>query len=227
MKPVIVKVIHSELQWKRINIIISIYDGAEYIEECLDSIQAQTYENYRILLGIDGCQKSLEKIKEIRHKYHKLNVYYSKKNVGVYKMFNTLSQLVAQDEYLQFFGADDIMFPEFLNEMQKYNQPAVNRHHGVLFIKKQDFDKLGGYRAWRCAADTDMVYRIHRLNNKKVLYAPLLFKRRVHEKQLTQAKDTGYCSEYRNKLNKISKDNYEASKPKIYIKPVGTKLEKI
>jgi glycosyltransferase involved in cell wall biosynthesis len=43
-----------ELPLKYVNVIVSVYDGSEFIEECLDSIQAQTYKHFRILLGIDG-----------------------------------------------------------------------------------------------------------------------------------------------------------------------------
>lgn len=209
---------------KKINIIISVYDGAEFIEECLDSIQAQTYRNYKILLGVDGCQKTLEKILEIKYKYDNLFLYVSDKNNGCYPMFNALINLVPDKEYIQVFGADDVMYPKFLETMNNYNVPAVNRHHGVLFIKKEMFKNVGGFRNWKCAADTDMVYRIQLFYRKKIEYVPLMFHRREHPKQLTTQYSTNHKSELRKKYNTITERNYHSNKPKIYIKPVMSKI---
>ncbi len=212
---------------KNVNIIISIYDGAEFIEECLDSIQAQTYRNYKILLGVDGCQKSLDKIKEIRYKYDNLFVYYSNKNEGCYAMFNALINLVPDKEYIQVFGADDVMYSDFLQTMVKYDFPCVNRNHGVLFIKKEMFKPLGGFRHWWCAADTDMIYRIQLYYHKKIDYVEQKFYRREHDKQLTVAYSTNHKSELRQKYIKETERNWHSNKPKIYIKPYMSKIKEL
>ena len=68
-----------------VSIIISAYKASEFIEECLDSILGQsTSIRYEVILGVDGCKDTLDKIKSILYKYRSLNIklYYSKKNVG-------------------------------------------------------------------------------------------------------------------------------------------------
>lgn len=212
---------------KIINVIISAYDAVEFIEECLDSIQAQTYKNYRILLGIDDCKKTLNKVLKISHKYDNLEVYNNNKNCGVYKMFNTLSDLVDDQEYIQYFGADDRMNTDMLERMATNDRYAISKHVGVLFIKARDLREVGGYRGWRCAADADMIYRL-RLNYKyheKIM--PLLFFRRVHPGQLTMAKETSITSPLRQKYVKITTDNYHSDKPQIYVKPQKCKIQLI
>lgn len=45
-----------------VSIIITAYDTANYIEECLDSVYAQTWckkvEEWEVLVGIDHCEKT-------------------------------------------------------------------------------------------------------------------------------------------------------------------------
>ena len=210
---------------KIINVIISVYDGVEYIEECLDSIQAQTLQPDAILLGIDGCQKTLKKVKQIRDKYDNLYVYYSSKNVGVYKMFNSLIDLVPEDEYIQIFGADDIMYPDMLEKMSSQGKHTISRHVGILFIQKKEIERVGGFRGWRCGADADMIYRLRLLYKYREVILSLLFHRRVHDKQLTKVYPA--TKGLRKKYYKITQDNYKSDKPIIYIKPIKTKLREI
>ena len=49
-----------------VSIIISAYKASEFIEECLDSILGQsTSIRYEVILGVDGCKDTLDKIKSI------------------------------------------------------------------------------------------------------------------------------------------------------------------
>jgi glycosyltransferase involved in cell wall biosynthesis len=212
---------------KRIAVIISAYDCAEYIEQCLDSVQAQTYKHYRILLGIDGCPKTMKKVEEIRNKYDNLRVYYTKKNQGVYKMFNALIYLTEDDEWIQFFGADDYMYPYMLERMQKYNSPTVCKHVGVLFIQSKIIKEVGGFRPWRCGADADMIYRLRLLRKYNEKYTEYYYHRREHAKQLTVAKATNHKSKLRQNYMRITEENYHSENPVIYINPKKSKIKKV
>lgn len=210
---------------KNINVIVSIYNGAEYIEECLDSIQAQTFKPKRILLGVDGCKDSMNRINEIRHKYDNLYVYYSQDNNGVYHMFNALIDLVPDNEWIQFFGADDIMEVNMLEKMQENDRYAISKHVGVLFIKKSHLKLVGGFRDWRCAADADMIMRLRLTLKYKEISMPILFKRRIHDKQLTKIypNDSGLRKQY----IEITNINYTSDNPITYITPIKSKIEAV
>jgi glycosyltransferase involved in cell wall biosynthesis len=212
---------------KKINVIISAYDCAEFIEECLNSVNSQTYKAEKILLGIDGCTKTLLKVLEIYHKYSNLEVFYAEKNTGPYQVFNSLIELVPDDEYIQIFGADDVMHPDMLEIMSKYDTPVISRNDGVLFVKKETISKVGGFRDWKCAADSDMIFRLKWGINMNVKRESIHFFRREHDKQLTKMESTNRNSKLRKKYIKIFENNKHSPNPDIYIEPVCNPIIKI
>jgi glycosyltransferase involved in cell wall biosynthesis len=218
---------HPVKTGKKINVIISAYDCAEFIEECLNSIEKQTYKCYKILLGIDGCEKTLEKIKEIHQKYSNLYVYYSEENNGPYQMFNALIQLVPNGEYIQIFGADDVMNINMLENMSKYEIPTVSRNDGVLFINKNVLNIVGGFRDWKCGADSDMIHRITLATKSKMYYVSQYFFRREHDKQLTKHYNTNFDSNLRKRYIEITENNKKSKNPDIYITPICSIIKRI
>lgn len=61
------------------SIIIAAYRTKDFIQECLEAIENQTYfknnDNYEILLGIDGCIETLEKVQQIKNKIRNIKVF--------------------------------------------------------------------------------------------------------------------------------------------------------
>jgi hypothetical protein len=150
-----------------ISIIIPAYSAENFIEECLDSIQKQTYfknnNKYEILLGIDECQSTFNKIKTINHKYSNLKVYIMDENSGPYIVKNTLIELCKYDKIL-FFDADDIMCPDmiekvinynddiirfkfydFKNTIKKFSKSRFDFAHGVFLADKRVFAMAKGF----------------------------------------------------------------------------------
>jgi len=212
---------------KKINVIISAYKCAEFIEECLDSVQNQTYKANKIFLGIDGCKETLEKVKQIRHKYSNLELYNSTENNGPYMMFNALLAHVPDNEYIQIFGADDKMNPNMLQKMSKNDIWAISNNDGVLFAKKEIFKLVGGFRDWRCGADSDILFRIRYATKIVKNSEPQYFFRREHSKQLTKNPQTNLTSILRAKYIKIFEENKNSKNPIIYIEPICSKIQKI
>ena len=222
-KPIGVSKPKSILEIKEpISIIITAWQTQDYIEECLDSIENQTYfinNNYEILIGVDACQNTLNKLLEIRHKYRNLKIFMMDNNMGTYVTTNTLLSLIKFENILR-FDSDDIMKPEMINEIMyyvndydliqfgfsKFNNNFNNVYdagfsyaNGCIFYKKTIFDIAGGYQNWVCGADTELLNRIkkhvkHGIINKRLFYL------RVHKNSLTAKIDINV----RNKL-KIKK----------------------
>ena len=208
-----------------ISVIISAYKSVDFIEECLDSVTNQkTNFKYEVLLGIDGCEETLEKVKTIMYKYLDIDfhVYYSEENVGVYLMFNSLIEK-SKYNFFTVFGADDIMLENHLDENIKhinncdyiitkgvdFENSVVSsygkNHEGVIFLNKQNFLNIGGYDCYRCGMDSDLLKRF-RLQNKniKIYWNPnITYKRRLHKNNLTRVFKYGYNSEYRTNIKKI------------------------
>ena len=119
------------------------------------------------------------------------------------------------------------MYPNMLEEMSKYNLPAVSRNDGVLFIKKEIFKRVGGFRDWKCGADSDILYRLKLSTNSNVIRAARYFFIRQHPKQLTKRVETNFSSETRKNYMKIMEDNKKLQNPVIYITPVFNLINKI
>ena len=193
-----------------LTVIIPAYNAQAYIEECLDSICAQILQPDRVVVGVDGCKKTHDKLMKIGSKYQNLTVVYYKKNKGTYVTFNSLMDYV--QDYFITFGADDMAHPDMTLLMMK-NTPCLSAHSGVMCMRKSIMQKMGGWRDWRIAADTDMHVRLKRAGvYLKVL--PMLYEYRQHEGQLT--KMISYNSKEREDLKNIIKTSKQ-----VYIKPVS------
>jgi len=230
-----------------VSIIIPAFKAADYIEECLNSIVNQTTTaTVEILIGIDSCQSTLVKIQQIAHKYPNLKVFYSSSSLGAYVMRNSLTEKASHENFL-FFDADDIMLPSLISTILKnYSKPRPIRFkyinfnhgdnpikrttphpkpsHGVFFIPRYLFYKIGGFQNWPCGADTEFMKRCsHNGINDVILNIPLFY-RRIHSTSLTQNPKTGYRSDVRSQINLKIKNMISWSIP---INRVTSKIEQI
>ncbi len=208
---------------KGVSIILTAWNTQDYIKECLDSIAKQTFfkkGNHEVLLGIDGCEKTLNRVKRIMSDYPDLKVFFFSKNVGTYIVSNTLA-MMAQYKYILRFDTDDIMEPNMVKAMFEYAEKNDsdfllaksrtflsstkkeisdgNTPHGPAFIKNEIFREFGGYRPLTCGADTEFKKRISRFVNSHVIQK-ILYKRRKHISNLTVKSDTGMHSDYRSNI---------------------------
>jgi glycosyltransferase involved in cell wall biosynthesis len=210
-----------------ISIIIPTFDNVEYIDETLDSIYKSGKDfDYEILIGIDGCNKSLKFLKS--KTYHSnTNIFFFSVNKGPYFIKNTLSTLAKYDNLL-FFDSDDIMEENMieycLKSLKKYQcvKPRLrnfriidgkmtnesnrkNWGEGVFAIHKKIFDYYNGFEGWLVAADSDFMNRLYKNNISVELTQEILVLRRLHDKGLTSRPDTGLRSQLRSKYALISK----------------------
>ncbi len=195
----------------KLSIIIGAYKAQDFIEECLDSIQNQTAfsssraslvaersrsVDYEILIGVDGCLPTLKKLLLIKHKYDNLHIFWMNENKGVYITFNTLLAH-ASGSHVVFFGADDVMFPDMVENMFSRGAPLVIRHHGIQFLERSIFKLTGGFMPWRCSADTEHLSRVSRVLGEKVPITEYMYTYRSHPGQLTKAPETALNSNLR------------------------------
>lgn len=231
------------MQKEPISIIVTAFHSQDFIEECLDSIEKQTYfidnNNFEVLLGIDSCQDTLKKVNQIRHKYRNLKVLMMDSNKGTYVTSNTLIYQ-AKHSFIR-FDSDDIMYPYMIETIMKYyNEHKVIRYkyknfriedgkivtqglvsrsftHGSMFFDREIFMKeLFGYRDWICAADTEIIKRYGEEKIGQIETEIPMFMRRIHSSSLTQAENTKYGSLLRKSYHSLILSN---TLPKIF-KPV-------
>jgi hypothetical protein len=226
----------SSVSINGVSIVIPAHKAELYIEECLDSIKNQNSNvNVEILIGIDNCNSTLDKVSNIKEKYPNLKVVFSNTSVGPYTIRNSLLELAKFDNIL-FFDADDIMLPNLISEVLKYyhkNRPIRFKYynfvdgknykthksahrdvaHGVFFSPKQVLDKIGGFQPWMCGADTEFMKRcqINRFNDIRL--PNFLFYRRIHGNSLTQNSTTNHRSKVRENARRYISTNRDWSIP--------------
>jgi glycosyltransferase involved in cell wall biosynthesis len=229
-----------------ISILISAYQTYNYIESCLDSIQNQSYfvnnDNYEILLGIDACDVTLEKVKTIRHKYKNLRVFMMAKNRGTFITMNTLFDI--RKYSILRFDSDDIALPNMIERIMDYvpdydvvrfkfknfYEPGAKQSieiphsQGVLFIKDTTLEKLGGFMPWFCAGDSELIMRIELMNARNECKVKrideVLFNRRIHSTSLTTEMSTKAGSSLREHYKYMIKQYNRIPNREVYLDKV-------
>lgn len=199
---------------KGVSICISAYKAVDTIKDTLDSVISQTWfknhVNWEVLLGIDGCEETLEYVKTIMNNYKNLRVFMMNSNKGTYITSNTLMS-IAKYDYLIRFDADDLMLYNYVEEMMTAEKGDIYRFYfrhfdpakhkadvkilaiGQHGMTKEFFKKYGGYRPWICAADKELLERTKNLCTEVFLSNTHLIRKTIPT-SLTNAKETKYPS---------------------------------
>ncbi len=96
-----------------VSICIPTYNRKDYLKETLDSVLAQTYKDYEIVVVDDG---STDGTKDMIDKLGVPVRYYRQENSGDAAARNRLIEL-AQGKYLSFIDSDDLLLPDAIERM--------------------------------------------------------------------------------------------------------------
>ena len=206
---------------KGVSIVIPTYQVSEYLDECIKSIVSQNVDfNYEILIGIDGCESTLNHIRKNKELYKKTKVYYFKENSGPFIVKNNLIDKTKY-KYILFFDSDDVMkdgmLQNFYNEIPKTDvvrfkyvelvdglvKGGIKLAEGVLGVNKKIFDQLIGFENWKCGADSEFLNRLSVNNIFSKIINDISFFRRLHNKNLTINPETNFKSKLRNSYVEI------------------------
>ena len=202
-----------------VSICVTAFKSVKFIKNTLNSIANQTWfknnNNYEIILGIDGCNETLQYIKNIQKNYKNLIVIMMKENKGTYITTNTIMTISKYDHLIR-FDSDDIMYPNFIEKimiqntkydmvrfkMRNYNiiskKIYIEEAIGQFMIKHWVFDYFGGFMPWKIGSDAEFKIRVIKFIN--VIYLKdILLLRQVHPESLTQSKKTNNSSKERKK----------------------------
>ncbi len=126
----------------KVSIIIPNYNYGIFIAKTLDSVLAQTFQEYEVIVIDDGStDHSLKVIKSFSEKFDGKLVLLTQQNKGVYAARN-LGLRHAQGEYIAFLDADDIWFPELLEE--SVNLLEANPDFHLVYSNTEYFDSKTG-----------------------------------------------------------------------------------
>lgn len=115
-----------------ISVVVASYNYEDLIGEAFDSILAQTYDNYEIVVVDDGStDDSLSVIKQYMAKTDKMRLYThpGNANQGLPATVK-LGVTVAQGEYVAFLECDDLWTPDHLEK----KVAVINKYDGVNIV---------------------------------------------------------------------------------------------
>ena len=103
---------------KLISVIVPVYNVEEYLEECLDSIQCQTYKNIEVILVNAG---STDMSKDICEKYCEEDnrfKLFCQQNKGLSATRNR-GMSESKGEFITFVDSDDVLKEDMLEQLMK------------------------------------------------------------------------------------------------------------
>ena len=127
----------------KVSVVIPYYNAGRYIDEAVDSILAQTYHDYEIIIVNDGSTDPYSQEKLESYKHPSISVIHQE-NKKMSAARNTGIQ-AAKGEYILTLDADDRFSPTFLEKataiLDNSSQlGVVNCHHqtfGRYIMKKK------------------------------------------------------------------------------------------
>lgn len=118
---------------KKVQILMSVYNGEKYLREQLDSILAQTYDNIEILIRDDGStDRSLSILREYQKAYSFISIIEGE-NIGLTKSFIELLG-VSNGVYVAFCDQDDVWLE---NKIEKAVEKLENCETPALYCSNQ------------------------------------------------------------------------------------------
>ena len=104
-----------------VTILTPVYNGEKYLAECIESVLAQTYQNWEYII-VNNCStdKSLTIAEGYARKDPRIRVYSNKSFVGVIENHNIAFGLISfQGKYCKVVSADDWIYPECIRLLVK------------------------------------------------------------------------------------------------------------
>ncbi len=104
-----------------VSVITPVYNGEEFLIQCIESVLAQSYQNWDYLI-VNNCStdRTLEIAQEYAARNPRIRVHSNQRFASVIENHNiSLRQISPQSKYCKVVFADDWLFPNCLMEMVK------------------------------------------------------------------------------------------------------------
>jgi glycosyltransferase involved in cell wall biosynthesis len=104
-----------------VSVLTPVYNGEKYLAKCIESVLAQTYQNWEYII-VNNCSKdrSLEIAQDYAQKDTRIHIHNNRNFVGVIQNHNiAFSQISPKSKFCKMVHADDWLFPECIMQMVK------------------------------------------------------------------------------------------------------------
>lgn len=152
-----------------ISVIVPVYNGIPYIENCLSSIVNQSFQDFELIVINDGSTDGTKDILEsFNIKYDNIKII-NQENQGLYET-RKRGLSIAKGKYISWLDADDFMRKDMLQKM--YEIAEKNDSDLVIcnyeFYPKKISTKEKWFREFTGVVDVDFVERNSQPWNKLV-----------------------------------------------------------
>jgi glycosyltransferase involved in cell wall biosynthesis len=176
-----------------VTVLTPVYNGEEFLAECIDSVLQQTYKHYEYII-VNNCSTdgSLDIAKGYAAKDSRIRVCSNREFVGVIENHNLAFSLMSlAARYCKVVSADDFIFPDCIRQMVECAE--ANPSAGIIgsyqlsgsYIKWQGFRYpravipgvelcrqifLGGDRTFGFGTPTSLLYRADLVRGSGAFY---------------------------------------------------------
>lgn len=140
-----------------VTVIVPAYNHENYIEDCLNSVVAQSYNNMQIIVFNDGSKDKTDYvIKKFIEKSGRKIEYISKENEGLCKTLNK-GLAMSKGKYVAVIASDDMWLPNKIQQQVDFLES--NRNVGLIYSDAY-------FLKWEIK--TDMKYSDYKPKLKKI-----------------------------------------------------------
>jgi glycosyltransferase involved in cell wall biosynthesis len=125
----------------RVSIGLPVYNGDSFLKETLDSLLAQTYGCFELIISDNASTDQTEDIcRAYAAQDQRIRYYRNKENIGMGRNFNRVLEL-SSGHYFKWATADDVCKPDYLARCVD----VLDRNSGVVVVypKTQFVDETG------------------------------------------------------------------------------------
>lgn len=198
----------------KISIIVPIYNSEKYLNECIESLVNQTYENTEILLIDDGSlDNSLNICRNYEKQDSRIKVFH-KENGGASSARN-IGLKNATGDYISFVDSDDYIEINMIEEMYR----LLKKHRAQMCISK--IDKRKQKKEEKILTQEDLLDNFFRIHGEedthsvcgRLIHRDLLGNYQFIEGKMNEDVETTYfLAKSCNKAIKIEKNYYNYRK---------------
>ena len=164
-----------------VSIIVPIYNVENYLRQCLDSIQNQTYKKFECIMINDGSTDSSQQIEEEYLSDSRFKLI-NQSNKGLSGARNTgISHIREESTFVAFVDSDDCIYPDFLGTLTEHIEDDVDIIEGMIeyYSDEIKMDNISHNFEKQILTTQNEKLRKFALNELRVSVFPKLFRKNL------------------------------------------------
>jgi glycosyltransferase involved in cell wall biosynthesis len=140
-----------------VSIIVPCYNSAEYIAQTIESVLAQTYQDWEMIV-IDDCSvdDSVKIVSSYQKKDDRINLYRTKACSGSPMEPRNMGIAKASGQYIAFLDSDDVWLPNKMeNQIKLFNEKNI----GLVYSNYEKISETGIRNLRIIKAPSTVTYR--------------------------------------------------------------------